>query len=330
MLPEMNAGDCLVFRSASGKSKFRTLLDEVEILEGYSAGVPTPKYVVDAVQVSSSSYVVEALSSAVWMFAVEAIDGSGTVMAASTNMVDLLNPPPRPVLDAVVLSEIQRKGGERIWSEDFSSFTNVFPGTKNTVDWLNGATLPHWQAYCGGEPVSNVIRNHGAGTQKGLYAYWATNKVAETYSLGVMTTGAAEEFVYGLSFRNDTPFSVKKVTARFDGMQFGFRNKEVQELVCEYLVTNELVSVVADGDWCICGDLTCFTAKNNTSGLESGNDLPVATEISAEIADASIPSDCYFMLRWRRSATSNAAAMAIDNVSVSFTVQPRPLVIVVR
>ena len=329
-LPEIGAGDCLVFRSASGKKSCRTLLDEVEILEGYSAGVLTPDHAVNAEQVSATSYAVESLPCAVWMFAVEAIDGSGVVLAATTNTVDLVNPPPQPVLDAVVLSEIPRKGGECIWYEGFSSFTNVFPTSKNTADWLNGATLSHWQAYCGEDPVSNVIRNNGAGTRKGLYAYWATNKVAETYSLGTMTTGTAEEYVYGLSFRNDTEFSVRKIVVHFDGMQFGFKNKEVQELICEYLVTNELVSVAVDGDWRVCDNLTYVTSKDNTSGLESGEDLPVATEISAEITDVSIAKDGYFMLRWRRSATSNAAAMAIDNVSVAFTVQSRPLTIVVR
>lgn len=329
-MPEMGVGDRLVFRSTSGKKSYRTILDEVEILEGYSAGIPTPDYAVSAVEVSGSSYAMESVPSAVWMFSVEAVDGSGMVVAASTNTVDLVNPPPQPVLDAVAISGIRRKGGERIWHEDFSSFTNVFPTSKNTADWLNGTTLPHWQAYCGDEPVSDVIRNHGAGTQKGLCAYWTTSKVADTYSLGTMTTGTAEEYVYGLSFRNDTAFSVRKIAVRFDGMQFGFKNKEMQELACEYLVTNELVSVVVDGDWRVCDDLTYITAKDNTSGLESGKDLPVATEISAEITDASIPNGSYFMLRWRRSATSNAAAMAIDDVSVAFTVQPRPLTIVVR
>ena len=329
-LPEIGAGDCLVFRSASGKKSCRTLLDEVEILEGYSAGILTPDYAVNAEQVSETSYVAESLPCAVWIFAVEAIDGSGAIVAATTNTVDLVNPPPQPVLDAVALSGITRKGGERIWHENFSSFTNVFLPGKNTADWLNGTTLPHWQAYCGDDPVSNIIRNNGAGTQKGLYAYWATNKVVETYSLGTMTTGTAEEYVYGLSFRNDTAFSVRKIVARFDGMQFGFKNKEVQELVCEYLVTNELVSVAVDGDWRVCDGLTYVTSKDNTSGLESGKDLPVTTKISAEITDVSIAKDGYFMLRWRRSATSNAAAMAIDNVSVAFTVQSRPLTIVVR
>ena len=329
-LPDIAAGDCLVFRSASGKKSYRTLLDEVEILEGYSAGVPAPDYAVNAEQVSATSHAVESLPSAVWMFAVEAIDESGAVVAATTNTVDLVNPPPQPVLDAVALSGITRKGGERIWHEDFSSFTNVFLSGKTTLDWLNGTTLPHWQAYYGGSPVTEIKRNNGANKNKGLYAYWATNEVAETYSLGTMTTGTAEEYVYGLSFRNDTAFSVRRIVARFDGMQFGFRNKEVQELACEYLVTNELVSVAVDGDWRVCDDLTYKTAKDDTSGLESGKDLPVATEISAEIMDANIPKDCYFVFRWRRSAISNAAAMAIDNVSVAFTVQSRPLTIVVR
>ena len=329
-LPEIGAGDCLVFRSASGKKSCRTILDEVEILDGYSAGVLTPDHAVNAEHVSATSYAVESLPSAVWTFAVEAIDGSGSVVAATTNTVDLVNPPPQPVLDAVALSGIRRNGGERIWHEDFSSFTNVFLSGKNTADWLNGTTLPHWQAYCGGEQVEEIKRNEGKGNTTSLYAYWATNKVVGTYSLGTMTGEKADEYVYGLSFLNDTAFSVRKVAVRFDGMQFGFKNKEVQELVCEYLVTNELVSVAVDGDWHVCDDLTYFTSKDNTSGLESGEDLPVATEIAAEITDANIAKDGYFMLRWRRSAISNAAAMAIDNVVVAFTVQSRPLTIVVR
>ena len=329
-LPEIGEEDRLVFRSASGKKSYRTLLDEVEIVEGYQAGAPTPQYAVRAVEVSETSYAVESLPSAVWNFAVEAVDGSGAVVAASTNAVDLANPPPRPVLDPVSISGMPRRGGQRVWLEDFSSFTNVFSTGKNTVDWLNGATLPHWQAYCGGTPVVDVIRNNGAGTKKGLYAYWATNKVVETYALGTMTSGTADEFVYGLSFRNDTAFSVRNIAVGYDGMQFGFKNKEVQDLVCEYLVTNELVSVAAAGDWRAFHGLAYHTSKDTESGLTSGEDMPVKTAVSAELMDATVPQGGYFMLRWRRSAAANAAAIAIDNVSVAFSVRSRPLTIVVR
>lgn len=329
-LPEMKADDCLVFRSASGKGSYRTILDEVEILEGYSAGQSVPDYAVNPEMTDQLFCSVSDIPSAVWMFAVEAVDGSGHVVAASTNRVNLINPPPQPVLDSVLLSRVPRNGGVHVWQEDFASFTNVFPSSGNVADWLNGTTLPHWQAYCGVMPVTGITRNNGKGTSKGLYAYWTTNKLASTYSLGVMTTGTAEEFVYGLAFKNDTAFSVRKVTVGYDGVQFGFKNSEPHELLCECLVTNELVSVAVEDGWRPCDGLTFRTTKDKTSGLVSGEDMPVVTAISSELVGANVPKDSYFMIRWRRTAVASAAAMAIDNVAVSFEVQPRPLTIVIR
>jgi hypothetical protein len=329
-LPEMGTGDCLVFRSGGGKKSYRTILDEVVILDGYSAGSAVPDYAVNSMMTDGLSYSDSDLTSAVWAYAVEAVDGAGAVIAAATNRVDLINPPPRPVLDAISVSEVLRKGGVRIWQEDFSAFTNVFPAGGNSADWVNGTTLPHWQAYYGGEAVTGITRNQGAKNTKGLYAYWATNELAETYSLGTMTTDDAEEFVYGIAFRNDTVFSARKVSVKYDGIQFGFKNSVQQTLVCECLVTNELVSVAADGAWMECADLSYSTSHDNESGLVSGKDLPVVTPLAADIVGLSVPKDHYFLIRWRRSAVSNGAAMAIDNLSVSFLVQSRPMTIVVR
>jgi hypothetical protein len=95
-------------------------------------------------------------------------------------------------------------------------------------------------------------------------------------------------------------------------------------------VTNELVSVDAEGDWHVCEDLTYWTLNDVDSGLESGKDLPVATQVAAELPEINVLKDSYLLLRWRRSAVSSAAAIAIDNVTVSFVVQSRPMVIVVR
>jgi hypothetical protein len=261
---------------------------------------------------------------------VEAVNGAGGVVAVATNRVDLIDLPPQPVLDAISISGLSRKGGARFWQEDFGALANVFAAGKNQADWLNGTTLPHWQAYYGSASVAGITRNNGAGTQKGLYAYWATNKLASTYSLGVMTIGRADDFVYGLAFRNDTAFSARRVTVGYDGMQFGFKNSGTQELVCECLVTNELVTVAADGAWMECADLAYSTSKDIASGLNSGDDLPVVTPLAADIIGLSVPKDCYFLLRWRRSASMNGAAMAIDNVSVSFVSQSRPMTIVLR
>ena len=113
-------------------------------------------------------------------------------------------------------------------------------------------------------------------------------------------------------------------------MQFGFKNSGTQELVFEYLVTNELVSVAADGLWTECTNLAYRTSKDKESGLSSGNDFPVTTVLSSDIIGVTVPSDSYLMIRWRRSSTTYAAAMAIDNVAVGFTVQAKPMTIVVR
>jgi hypothetical protein len=113
-------------------------------------------------------------------------------------------------------------------------------------------------------------------------------------------------------------------------MQFGFRNTSEQAVVCEYLVTNELVSVCAEGCWCVCDNLIYRTTKDNNSGLVNGMDLPVKTVISAELKNISVPVNSYFILRWRRTAVSNAAAMSMDNIAVSFTIQSHPFRIVVR
>lgn len=329
-LPEMHADDRLVFRSASGKESCRTILDEVEILEGYLAGRPVPDYAVNGEAIAQPFYSALDMPSAVWTFAVEAVDASGRVLVAATNKVDLVDPPPQPVLDAVLLSESSHKGGMYIWQEDFGAFTNVFPSKDNTADWLNGTTLPHWQAYAGGVPVTGITRNNGAGTKKGLYAYWATNGLASTYSLGVMMTGTAEELIYGLAFKNDTPFSARKISVNYDGVQFGFKNNAQQELLCECLVTNELVALSVEGDWRSCDELTFRTSRDSESGLKSGEDLPVVTAISSDVVGMIVPKDFYFMIRWRRTAVVSAAAMAIDNVVVSFEVQSRPMRVVVR
>ena len=143
-------------------------------------------------------------------------------------------------------------------------------------------------------------------------------------------TGTAEELIYGLAFKNDTPFSARKISVNYDGVQFGFKNNAQQELLCECLVTNELVALSVEGDWRSCDELTFRTSRDSESGLKSGEDLPVVTAISSDVVGMIVPKDFYFMIRWRRTAVVSAAAMAIDNVVVSFEVQSRPMRVVVR
>ena len=331
-IPSISAGDRLAFKSFSVGSQRRVLIDEVLLAENFVAGYVITNAVCEGAIVEYSEkpgFEVNNLdSNKEYQFAVRAvIDGVPSVPSEACTVVTKST---NDILKAVAISKLPRNSGICVWREDFSAFTNVFTSSSNTADWQNGSTIPYWQAYYGETAVTKITRNNGAGTQKGIYAYWATNKLTSTYSLGTMTSGTANDFTYGIAFKNDTAFEVRKIAIGYDGMQFGFKNTGTQELVFEYLVTNELVSVAADGLWTECTNLAYRTSKDKESGLSSGNDFPVTTVLSSDIFGATVPSDSYLMIRWRRSSTTYAAAMAIDNVAVGFTVPAKPMTIVVR
>jgi hypothetical protein len=58
--------------------------------------------------------------------------------------------------------------------------------------------------------------------------------------------------VFGTAFANDTEGMVRKVSVRYRGLQFGFRNDVEQKLEFDFLVTNELANVDCVGDWKSC------------------------------------------------------------------------------
>ena len=280
-VPPVSAGDRLAFKSFSVGSQRRVLIDEVTLAGNFVPGHAVTNAVCEGEIVEFSEnpgFTVGNLDpGSDYGFSVRAVSGGAVSAPSEACAVSTKSTNGIPV--AVAVSGLPRNGGSVLWREDFSAFTNVFASAGNSADWQNCTTLPHWQAYFGETAVTGITRNNGAGTQKGLYAYWATNKLSSTYSLGTMTAGTAEEFTYGLAFRNDTEFAVRRIAVGYDGMQFGFKNAVTQELVFECLVTNEPVSVAADGPWTECANLTYRTTKDKESGLASGKDLPVATAL---------------------------------------------------
>jgi hypothetical protein len=113
-------------------------------------------------------------------------------------------------------------------------------------------------------------------------------------------------------------------------MQFGFRNKVSQEMEFDFLVTNELVNVNCAGSWQSCRALN-FLSPIVDAGEEkkSGADLPEKVVVSADIPDSTVPAGFYLIVRWRREPAVNAAALAIDDLAVTFE-SPSSFVIIVR
>jgi hypothetical protein len=329
-LPAFGPGDRLLLSSASGKTSARTILDEVEILSGASEGTLQPDFAHEGVEVAGGACSVAALVPAVWTVCLEALDAAGGVLRAQTNTVALAASADsgRPVLP---LSSLSRHRLHLAWREDFSALGDLFPGEENTAVWENGETLGAWQAFSGADAVRQLTRNHGAKIGAGLYAYWTTNKVRSSYALGTTTSAAAAEIVYGLVFRNDLPVPLCAFSLAFDGLQFGFRNTAPQTLFCEYCLLDRPRPLAdATVTWVALPDAAFVTRQDASSGLASGGDFPPVVRVSAADCRVEIPAGAYFHLRWRRPPQTNAAAMAIDNVSLVFEMKAQTLVLFVR
>ena len=326
----MKAGVRLVFNSTTNLRSSRVVLDLVAVLDGYSAGEHVLDCVVDDEAVAAAGYVLPHSPTAEYHYSVKALDAAGREISASAGTVDLAHPPPCPVLEAVRLSALPRKSSVRTWNEDFNAMAPIYSGSKEKAPWYNGLTLPPWQLFKGDAAPENLSRNTGGGNTAGFYAYWATNRTEASYALGTKSSESSPVLVFGAAFANDTEGMVRKVSVRYRGLQFGFRNDVEQKLEFDFLVTNELANVDCAGDWKSCPALA-FASPVVGAGdaKKSGEDLPVAVEVESEIQGSAVPPGSYLVVRWRRGPAVNGAALAVDDVAVSFE-SPSSFVIIVR
>ena len=334
-IPALETGDRFAFKAFSVGKKRRVWMDAVHLVAQFAPACCATDAVCTARPCDGAAreaWVDGLEAGAMYGFAVSAVV-DGEVARSADCPVALLaadgEGAATSLLDAVALSGLPREGARRRWHEDFSVFTNVFATSGNVADWMNGVTVPYWQAYVGTEAATAFRRNQGAGTTSGYYAYWAGGNPS-TYSFGPLTKADAPDFVFGVAFENDTDAPARNVTVRYDARQFGFRNKDEQTMAFEFLVTNRLVSVSATGAWRACDALSCRTARTADDGLSGGQDPPVTTPLPDVALGEPVPPANFLLLRWRRSAVANAAALAIDNRAVSFEVKRHPAAIVFR
>ena len=325
-VPELREGDHLEIHSTTNKRSTRVILDSIELLRGYDSGRLEPEYLVNEDVVAEGSFQVENLPMGEYFFAVEAVRGDERALS-STGRVDLATGLPPDLPAPVRFSEM----GALEWREGFDGLAGLFPGKDNLCAWVNGVTLPPWQVWCDGDVVAQITRNKGAVANGGLYAYWATNEVVSSYALGMNVGSSANEFVCGVAFTNDLRTVFDGFSLAYEGRQFGFRNTEEQRIEVEWLVTNRLVSACAEGNWRREDSLMFRTPAVGRGGeLQSGADLPLGGSASGTLERAVVRPGEVMLVRWRRARATNAAALAIDDVRLSFRKRDGTTVLVFR
>ena len=224
-------------------------------------------------------------------------------------------PPPTVATTALKISDL----GDGLWTETFDACAELFPESGNTHDWVNGETLGPWQAFQDGIAPVTLKRNNGATATGGFYAYWATNGMTSTYALGMNVASTSRVAVCGVAFTNDTTRRFNQFELAYTGRQFGFKNKAAQDVLVEWLVTNALVGVDADGAWTAVEGLTFTTpAVGRGEELASGKDLPLEKRQAGTLDGLRLRPGEVLLLRWRRDRVTNSAALGIDDVNFSW------------
>ena len=312
-LPALNADDRIAIFSPTNKASARAIIDDVAILSGYSEGSLAPSYIVNGLDVgAATAYSLTALPSVSVQFAVEAYGRRGVTSEKTAAVeVDLANPEKVAQLNACPLSSLEGNA----YTQNFDSLAALTVSTGDK-DWLNGTTLPYWQAYKDADAVSSFNYNAGTGSTGGLYVF-ATNRNDLVRALGAYST-QNDEFSFGLAFTNDTERTMTLSFVAYLAQQWGFKNDTNQTMSVSALVTNRLdwISSYADG-WTELG-----STQSAVYGEGVAHDTPVPTPVEIiPTQEISVAPGQVLMLKWTIHSLKSGkpGMMGIDDVNVEFT-----------
>ena len=196
--------------------------------------------------------------------------------------------------------------------------------TSGGKDWLNGITLPHWQAWKGGNAVAAFSYNGGKIRAGGLYAL-ASDIRDSNRALGGFSTREST-VSWGIAFTNDTDAAIRLAGVTCSAQQWGFANTNEHVLLLSFMVTNRMdwIANFPEG-WSGCCDTVA-----RVFGKESAHPVPVVTQMaySPAVPPCIEPGEV-LLLKWsvQPPASGYSAMMAIDDLAVTFTRNPRPFVL---
>lgn len=186
--------------------------------------------------------------------------------------------------------------------------------------------LPHWQMCHAGETVETVRFSALGGNPSvgGVYVCCDAAKTTSSYGLGSLATKSAG-VVYGLVFSNDCASALARFSLSFTARQRTFK-ASAKTLLLECLVTNEYVSVAAEGAWqALEMPVTApFTAETCDGRAEYAQTVSVA-----DVA-AAVPVGSVLALRWRDPALTGSPLTNIDDVCVTPVFVPAPTILLMK
>ena len=210
-----------------------------------------------------------------------------------------------------------------IYVQDYNLLAGI-TGTTGGKDWLNGTTLPCWQAWKGTNAVTAVGYNGGKIRTGGLYAL-ASDINDPNRALGGFSTKEST-VSWGIAFTNDTDAAIRLAGVTCSAQQWGFANTNEHIFALSFMVTNRMDWIVNFPDgWSRCCDVTA-----RVFATDEAHAVPVSTpmEYAPGVPPSIEPGEVLF-LKWevRPPKSGYSAMMAMDDLTVTFTREGRPFVI---
>lgn len=325
-LPDTTVGGTIVLQTTGGSDgkESRVAIIGIEFISGYAAGTQVrdlfreESVAGDVVSVTVPDLPPVAVQVSVQAIASKEADCSA---ASAAMVVDLANPPPQPQF-AVPGSVVGSADG---YLESYDALSAA------GSEWLNWITLPYWQAYVGALPVNEIKTASGMGNKSGgFYSYHGTNKNdTASYSLAAVANGS-NHMKFGFAVTNDLERFLFGFTISFTARQWTFSKdrKAEQRLHFEYLVTNEFVSITAEGNWVEVEGLRFDATLHDNNSLEAaGVYADYATgsvwrNLAATLQDVVLQPREMLLIRWTPDPVSNGEALGVDDVRLKCSKQP--------
>ena len=215
------------------------------------------------------------------------------------------------------------------YKQNFDSLASS--GTGNP--WIDNSTLPGWYADRGiSGPLSTYDAGAGSSTAGSLYSF-GTGTDPER-ALGSLASGATGSLTYGVRFQNDTLSSVQGLTISYAGEQWRDNNNATaQTLELSYRVSSSPITSAdaltppGSGGWIPFKPLD-FTSPVHSggSGALDGNAPANRTVFVGTLVAGALlnPGDELFIRWFDADDTGFDHALAIDDLSVTFTAVPEP------
>ena len=319
-VPDWSSGDGIRLNSLAA-GDCRTVIGAVALVSGYSAGTSSSVMVREVSVANVESCVVDGLPPSATVFVgVAAIEPNGTLSLMSPGVeVDLANPPLRATLNACPLQTL----GNHLYGQNFDGLSNVVNTTSGSP-WLDGVTLPYFQAWQDGEAPTNVCYYAGGNSTGAKFLCLAANSADTVRAFGARTR-LGTTMAWGMAFTNNAATAMFLNRVSYSAQQWGFANTVGHPLVFSCMVTNRLdwMASWTDG-WTVCSETAAQCLK------DVQHDTPVVTPVEYVPAERMrIEPGQVLYLRWTLPppGSGNSAVMAIDDLAVEFESVARPTLI---